>query len=71
MQQTIQLYLDAKLLTTDEVALKKVVGLLSELEDKGFLKESRIVFDSTQENEVKEIFDRHMPLAHTPKSETK
>lgn len=71
MQQTIRLYLDAKLLTTDEVALKKVVGLLSELEDKGFLKESRIVFDSTQENEVKDIFDRHMSLDHTPKSENK
>lgn len=71
MQQTIRLYLDAKLLTTDEVALKKVVGLLSELEDKGFLKESRIVFDSTQENEIKDIFDRHMPLDNTPKSENK
>lgn len=71
MQQTIRLYLDAKLLTTDEVALKKVVGLLSELEDKGFLKESRIIFDSTQENEVKDIFDRHMPLDHTLKSENK
>lgn len=71
MKQTIRLYLDAKLLTTDEVALKKVVGLLSELEDKGFLKESRIVFDSTQENEINDIFDRHMPLDHTPKSESK
>ncbi|MDE6581685.1 MAG: hypothetical protein K2K47_04075 [Duncaniella sp.] len=71
MKQTIRLYLDAKLLTTDEVALKKVVGLLSELEDKGFLKESRIVFDSTQENEINDIFDRHMPLDHTPKSENK
>lgn len=71
MQRTIRLYLDAKLLTTDEVALKKVVGLLSELEDKGFLKESRIIFDSTQENEVKDIFDRHMPLDHTPKLENK
>lgn len=71
MQQTIRLYLDAKLLTTDEVALKKVVGLLSELEDKGFLKESRIIFDSTQENEVKDIFDRHMPLDHTFKSKNK
>lgn len=68
MKQNIRLCLNAKLLSTDEEALKKVVELLSELEDKGFLKESQIVFDSTQENEVKEIFERHMALAPTSKS---
>lgn len=71
MQQTIRLHLDAKLLSTDEVALKKVVGLLSELEEKGFLKESRIVFDSTQEGQVNEIFDRYISVVHTSKSEPK
>lgn len=60
MQREIRLCLDAKLLSTNEKALKKVIGLLSELEDKGFLKDCRIIFDSTQENTINEIFDRHM-----------
>ena len=60
MQREIRLCLDAKLLSTDEAALKKVTGLLAELEDKGFLKDSRIIFDSTKESVVNEIFDRHM-----------
>ena len=60
MQREIRLCLDAKLLSTEEAALKKVAGLLAELEDKGFLKESRIIFDSTQENTVNEIFDRYL-----------
>lgn len=62
MQREIRLYLDAKLLSTDEASLKKVTGLLAELEDKGFLKESRIIFDSTQESAINEIFERHMSL---------
>lgn len=71
MEQNIKLCFDAKLLSTDEKALKKVVDLLAELEDKGFLKESRIIFDSSQEGEIKEIFDRHMDFTHISSSETK
>lgn len=71
MLQNIRYYLDAKLLTTDEEALKKVISLFSELEDKGFLKDSRIVFDSTQEKEVNDIFDHFLSSNETSKSETK
>ena len=52
MERKISLFIDAKLLATNEDALKHIVRLLSELEEKGFLKESRIVFDSTQDDEI-------------------
>lgn len=60
MERKISLFIDAKLLATNEDALKHIVRLFSELEEKGFLKESRIVFDSTQDDEIKEILDRHI-----------
>jgi hypothetical protein len=59
MKREIRLYFNARLLSINEEALKKVTGLLGELEEKGFLKESRIIFDSTQEDEISEIFDKH------------
>ncbi len=60
MQRNISLRIDARLLATSEESLKKVVDLLKELEDKGFIKDGKIVFDSGQDKVISEIFDRHM-----------
>lgn len=60
MQRNISLSINARLLATSEESLKKVVDLLKELEDKGFIKDGKIVFDSSQDKVISEIFDRHM-----------
>lgn len=71
MKKVIKLCVNAKFLVSNEEALKNVAELLSEFEEKGFLEDGQIVFDSTQEDDVKEIFERHMPLNSNYKTETK
>ena len=61
MKREIKLAFNATLLATDEEALKNCLSLLKELDDKGFLKNGKIVFEDENEEDVKEIFDRHVP----------
>lgn len=67
MKKTIRLCFNARLLCTNEKALKNVCALLTELEDKGYIENGKVVFDEMQENEVSEIFNRHLnPKTNTP-----
>ena len=68
MKREIRLELNATLLSTNEAALRKITMLLSELEEKGLLKDGRIIFDSEQEDEVNEIFDRYTNLVPNAKN---
>lgn len=68
MQRETRFYLDAKLLSNDKGAALRAEKLLDELKDKGFYKDGLVIFDSTQEEEVNEIFDRHMFLGNLPKN---
>ena len=50
----------ARLLTTNETALKNCLSLLKELEDKGYLDNGKVVFEEESAEEVRSIFDRHV-----------
>lgn len=56
MKRQIRLCLDVNILSRDEQALKRLCSLLSELEEKGFLDNGKIVFEEKDENEIKKIF---------------
>ena len=56
MKRQIRLCLDVNILSRDEQALKRLCSLLSELEEKGFLENGKIVFEEKDENEIKKIF---------------
>ena len=51
---------NARLLATNEEALKNCLSLLKELEDKGYLENGKVVFEEENEEEVKAIFDSHV-----------
>lgn len=67
MKREVSLVFNANLLATDEEALKNCLSLLKELEDKGYLKNGKIVFEDVNEEGIKEIFDRHVPTSKTIK----
>lgn len=71
MEKEIRLCLNARLLLTDEGQMRNLLNLMKELEDKGFLKDSRIIFDSMQEDEVYEIFNRYAAITPNSKTEVK
>lgn len=56
MKRQIRLCLDVNILSRDEQALKRLCSLLTELEEKGFLDNGKIVFEEKDENEIKKIF---------------
>lgn len=51
---------NARLLATNEEALKNCLTLLKELEDKGYLENGKIVFEEENATEIKAFFDRHV-----------
>lgn len=60
MKKTICFYINARLLCSNEDALKRVCSLLAELEEKGYIEDGRLVFDEQYESEIKEIFDHNL-----------
>lgn len=48
--------LGTNILSRDEQALKRLCSLLSELEEKGFLDNGKIVFEEKDEKEIEKIF---------------
>lgn len=57
MKRYIRLCLDVNILSRDEQALKRLCSLLSELEEKGFLDDGKIVFEEKDEKEIEKIFN--------------
>lgn len=57
MKRYIRLCLDVNILSRDEHALKRLCSLLSELEEKGFLDDGKIVFEEKDEKEIEKIFN--------------
>lgn len=57
MKRQIRLCLDINILSRDEQALKRLCSLLSDLEEKGFLDNGKIVFEEKDEIEIKKIFN--------------
>lgn len=57
MKKKIRLCLDVNILSRDEQALKRLCSLLSELEEKGFMDNGKIVFEENDEHEIEKIFN--------------
>ena len=57
MKRQIRLCLDINILSRDEQALKRLCSLLSDLEEKGFLDNGKIVFEEKDEIEIEKIFN--------------
>ena len=49
--------MDINILSRDEQALKRLCSLLSDLEEKGFLDNGKIVFEEKDEIEIEKIFN--------------
>ena len=45
---------------SNEEALKNVIGLLKDLEEKGHIQNGEIVFDSSDEEKISSIFNAHI-----------
>ena len=60
MEKRIKMIFNTKILMSDEEALKNVIGLLKELEKKGYIQDGEIVFDSSDEEKITSIFDSHI-----------
>lgn len=58
MKQKIRLALDARLLSINEEALKKVAAMLTELEEEGLIENGQIVFDDSETDKVNGILDK-------------
>ena len=62
MKKRIKMILNTKILMSNEEALKNVIDLFKELEEKGYIQEGEIVFDSSEEEIITSIFDNHIKL---------
>lgn len=58
MKHKYNLCVNARLLAMDPQTLKRVSQILKELEEKGFLTDGVLTFEETEEEDVKDIFNK-------------